>query len=348
MVKEVKPMHTENDLLASLDLRQDEAPHFRQAHTSQKVMIHVLIALIFPTLAGMYFFGWMRVLLMVIVGISSAIFFEFIYSLWSKRPVNYLDGSAAVTGYLIALSLPSTAPLWTLLLGTAFAILIVKQADGGLGRNRFNPAVSARVMQKLLLTPWITQWVLPGPDAISTATPLESIGHFAQSVPDTVPSLTDLFFGFNLGGPIGETSKFAILFSFIYLVLVKVIKPTIPLVYMLTIAILASLWSSFDLQFIGSHLLSGTLVFGAVFMVTDYSSTPISPKGHHVFAIGAATITFIIRIIFNFPGGFGFGVLIMNAFTPWIDKHFAPRIYGHQEAPQVIDEREPLHVKTIK
>lgn len=343
-----KDLNEELDLLATYDLADDDSPHFGDPRTSQTIMIHVLIALVFPTLAGMYFFGWQRVLWMVIVGVASAVFFEWLFQRFSKRNVRISDCSAAVTGWLLALALPSTAPIWALLLGTAFAIIVVKQAAGGIGRNQFNPAATTRVLQKLLLTPWITNWVLPGPEAISTATPLEYIGHFATSVPDQVPPPSDLFFGFNLGGPVGETSKLAILIAFIYLVAVRVIRPSIPIIYLATLGILASIWSGFDLEFVLSHVLSGTAAFGAVFMVTDYSSTPITPRGHQVFAVGAAALAFIIRIVFNFPGGFGFGIVIMNAMTPWIDKHFAPRIYGHSQAPKVMDDREPIHVKTIR
>lgn len=333
-------MLEEKDYLADFDLVTNESPHYKDARQSNQVMLHVNIALLFPTLAAFYFFQWQRVLLLLIVGIGSAVLFEYLYQKIRGQEVKITDGSAAVTGHLLALSLPTTAPVWTLLLGTAFAILVVKQLGGGIGRNRFNPAATSRVMQKLFLTPWITNWVLPGPDAISTATPLEYIGDFARSVPEQVPSIGDLFFGFNLGGPMGETSAFAILLSFIYLVAFRIIRARIPLIYLGTLGLAAFLWSGFDLEYALTHVLSGTVVFGAVFMVTDYSSSPITPRGHEVAAALAAFLCFLLRILFNLPGGFGISLMIVNFISPWIDKQFAPRIYGHESAPKVEGYRE--------
>lgn len=334
-------MEKTKDLLAKYGFQEAPSPHFKHPRTSQQVMLHVIVALLFPTGSGIYFFGW-RVLMMVIVGVATAVLFEAIFQKLANRPIQIKDGSAAVTGYLLALALPTTAPLWTLVVGTAFAIIIVKQLPGGIGRNRFNPAATTRTIMKFVLGRWITNWILPGPDVITTATPLEYIGHFSRSVPEPVPPISDLFFGFNLGGPVGETSTFILIFSFIYLVAVKVIKPQIPLIYLETITLWALLWGGFDIEYTLTHLLSGTVVFGAIFMITDYSSTPITPKGHEVFAFGAATITFWTRILFNLPGGFGVGVVIMNFFTPYIDKYFAPKIYGHEKAPQVLMPREQL------
>lgn len=333
-------MIEEKDYLTEYNLNLNESPHYKNARQSRQIMLHVNIALLFPTLAACYFFHWQRVLLMVTVGIGSAILFEYLYQKLRHEPIKVQDGSAAVTGHLLALSLPTTAPLWTLLLGTAFAILVVKQLGGGMGHNRFNPAASARVMQKIFLTPWITNWILPGPDAISTATPLEYIGFFSRTVPAEVSSLSDLFFGFNLGGPMGETSAFAILLAFIYLVGFQIIRARIPLIFLGTLTLSAFLWSGFDVHFALTHLLSGTAVFGAIFMVTDYSSSPITPRGHEFASCLTGLLCFILRIFLDLPGGFGIALIIVNFLSPWIDKNFAPRIYGHQEAPKVQAYRE--------
>lgn len=340
-------MDATKDYLSEFQLSEKASPHFKNRLTSQRIFIDVMIALILPTVAAMYYFDWQRVLLMVVIGIASAVGFEYLYQKLTRQRVQIYDGSAAVTGYLIALCLPTTAPIWTLLLGTAFGIIITKQLGGGIGKNQFNPAASARVMQKVLLTPWITNWVLPGVDAVSTATPLEYIGHFSRSVPQEVPDLWDLFLGMNLGGPMGETSKVAILLAFLYLVLRKTIAPRIPLTYLFTLWLCAFLWSGFDLHYSMTHLLSGTAIFGAVFMVTDYSSSPITPKGHMYFAIGAAVLCFMLRILFNLPGGFGIALLIMNAFVPLIDKYCAPTIYGQDAPPRVSLGREPKGVAEV-
>lgn len=337
-------MSHNQDYLESYDLMMDAGPHYPSPYTSSGIMKDVLIALLFPTAAALYYFPAPRVALMIIVGVTTAIFFEWGYQKIRRLPVKIHDGSAAVTGYLAALSLPVSAPIWTLVLGTAFAIIIVKQLSGGIGRNRLNPAATARTLQKVFLSPWITNWVLPGPDAISTATPLESIGHFSRSLPEEGINLWHLFLGQNLGGPMGETSKLALLIAFIFLTYRHVINPRIPLIYLATIGLWAFLWSGFNVQYALAHLLSGTVVFGAIFMVTDYSSTPITLLGHEVFAFCAATLCFLLRIVFNLPGGFGISLVAMNALSPLFDYYFAPRTYGHHNAPRVKVARElPLN-----
>lgn len=314
------------------DLLATPSPHLFSKRTSAWIMQQVLIALLFPTIAATYFFGW-RVILMVGVGILASILFEYAYQKLRSKPITTYDYSAAVTGMLIGLSLPVTAPLWSVIVGSAFAILIVKQLPGGIGRNAFNPAVAARVMLKVFFTPWITNWVTPEPDVVSTATPLESVGHFSKTVPEEVPGLWDLFLGVGLGGNVGETSKLAILIGLIYLVVRGIINLKIPLLYILTVAVITSVYGDFNFVYMMTHVLSGTLIFAATYMATDYSSGALTPDGKTVFAIGCGILTAVIRIVFGFPGGVGFAILIMNALAPTIDKHLAPRIYGHQKRP---------------
>ncbi|BAM48525.1 RnfABCDGE type electron transport complex subunit D [Amphibacillus xylanus] len=306
------------------------SPHLFSKRTSAWIMQQVIIALIFPAIAGTYFFG-LKVLIMLFVGIFSSVLFEYLYQKISRKKVTISDYSAVVTGMLIALSLPVTAPLWSIILGSGFAILIVKQIPGGIGRNVFNPAVAARVMLKLFFSPWITNWVTPEPDVVATATPLESIGYFSKTVPEEIPDLWDLFLGIGLGGNIGETSKLAILIGLAYLVIRGIINLKIPVLYVLTVAIIMSIYGDFSFTYMMSHVLSGTLLFGATYMATDYSSGPLTPDGKTVFAIGCGMLTAVIRIVFNFPGGVGFAILIMNALAPTIDKYLAPRIYGHKK-----------------
>lgn len=318
--------------LAAEKLSQSASPHLRVKHSSAWIMQQVLIALLIPTAAATYFFG-LRVLLMVAVGVAASVGFEYLFQKLKKRTITIQDNSAAVTGMLIGLSLPVTAPFWTIILGSAFAILIIKQLPGGIGRNGVNPAVAARVMLKVFFTPWVTNWVTPGPDVISTATPLQSIGNFAQDVSAEVPGLMDLFLGVGLGGNVGETSKLAILLAMGFLIYRKIINPKIPLLFILTVAVIASIYGNFDVTYMMTHVLSGTLIFAATFMATDYSSGPLTPEGKTVFAIGCGILTIGIRILFNFPGGVGFAILIMNVSVPLIDKYLAPRIYGHKRRP---------------
>ncbi|WP_440897390.1 RnfABCDGE type electron transport complex subunit D [Amphibacillus sp. Q70] len=308
------------------------SPHLYSKRTSSWIMQQVLIALLFPTIAATYFFGW-RVVLMVAVGIISSVGFEYLYQRVRGFNVTIYDYSAAVTGMLIGLSLPVTAPIWSIVLGSAFAILVIKQLPGGIGRNAFNPAVAARVMLKVFFTPWITNWVTPEPDVVATATPLEYIGHHSTTVSNEVPSLWDLFIGTGLGGNVGETSKLAIIIGLIYLVIRGIINIKIPLLYVLTVAVITAIYGDFSFIYMMTHVLSGTLLFAATYMATDYSSGALTPDGKTIFAIGCGILTAAIRIIFDFPGGVGFAILIMNGLAPLIDKHFAPRIYGHKKRP---------------
>ncbi|MDE1548082.1 RnfABCDGE type electron transport complex subunit D [Jeotgalibaca caeni] len=319
-------------------LKKDPSPHLYAKPNSQWIMVQVIIALLFPTASAVYFFGW-RVLLLIGTGMVTAVAAEYIFQKLARRKSTIKDLSAVVTGYLLALSLPVTAPLWTVVIGSLFAILVVKQLPGGIGRNLFNPAVAARVMLKAFFSPWITNWVLPGPDLVSTATPLEYIGNFTSEVAAEVPGLWDLFIGVGVGGPVGETSKVMILIGMLYLIGRKIIPPTIPLLYLAALALVTTIYGGFSFQYFMTHVLSGTAFFAATYMVTDYSSQPITPDGKLVFAVGAGLLTGILRIVTDFPGGVGFSILIMNALAPLTDRYLAPRIYGHRKR---IEKNNPL------
>lgn len=315
-------------------LKNGASPHIRTPRTTAQIMTEVLIALIFPTAGAVYFFG-PEVILMIALGMGTSVLSEYLYQKWTYKKITIQDRSALVTGALLGLSLPVSAPWWSVVVGSVFAIVVVKQLGGGIGRNVFNPAVAARVMLKAFFSPWITNWVLPGPDAVSAATPLEYIGGGATSVPEMVPGLRDLFFGFNLGGNVGETSKALILLGMLYLIFRRIINPKIPVLYILTTTLLMGIFSYFDFEFMMSHALSGTLFFGATYMATDYSSGALTPEGKTVFAVGAGVLTALFRFFFTYPGGVGFAILIMNGLAPFIDQKFMPRIYGHKERPKV-------------
>lgn len=314
-------------------LSQSPAPHHFAKNTSSWIMLQVIIALLFPTAAAIYYFG-VRALVNVLLAVVCCISFEYLYQRIRKIRVTTGDFSAAVTGHLLGLSLASSVPLWAVIVGSAFAMFI-KHWGGGIGKNVFNPAVAARVMLKIFFTPWITNWVLPGPDAVSTSTPLTFINHFARNVPPSVNGLWDLFLGRDLGGNVGETSSLMIVIGMAYLIVRKIIEPKIPFLYVSTVALITFLYSGFDIEFMLTHVLTGTLLFGATFMATDYSSGALTPQGKTAFAIGCGILTALIRILFDFPGGVGFAILIMNGFAPFIDKKLAPRIYGHEERPKL-------------
>ncbi|MDZ7834667.1 MAG: RnfABCDGE type electron transport complex subunit D [Alkalibacterium sp.] len=250
------------------NLRVGPSPHIRTTRTSSWVMSQVMVALIPPMLAATYFFGWW-VLAMVAIGIATAVASEYIYEKLTYKPITIHDNSAAVTGMLIGLSLPVTAPIWMIMFGSAFAIIIVKQMSGGIGRNYFNPAVAGRVAIKAFFTPWLANWVLPGGlfgsgyrgvDAVSTATPLEYLGDGAQTVANEVPELFDLFMGFNLGGNVGETSKLAILIGMLYLIFRRIINPKIPILYILSTVVVMGFWANFNFDFMMTHALTGYAV----------------------------------------------------------------------------------------
>ncbi|MBO1265203.1 RnfABCDGE type electron transport complex subunit D [Proteiniclasticum sp. SCR006] len=321
------------------NMKSGPSPHIRTPRTTPWVMTQVLIALIPPAAAATYFFGW-KVLLLIALGMLTSVASEYLFQKLTYRKITINDRSALVTGALLGLSLPVTAPWWTVVIGSVFAIVIVKQLPGGIGKNTFNPAVAARVMLKAFFSPWITNWVLPGPDAMSSATPLEYIGGGVKIVSEKVPDLFDLFMGFNLGGNAGETSKLLILVGMIYLIVRRIINPKIPILYILTAMLVTGFYSGFNLEFMASHAFSGTLFFAATYMATDYSSGALTPEGKTVFAIGAGVLTAFFRIAFTYPGGVGFAILIMNALAPHIDQKLMPRIYGHKRRPDVKFNRQ--------
>ncbi|MFP4152195.1 MAG: RnfABCDGE type electron transport complex subunit D [Alkalispirochaeta sp.] len=322
-----------------MNLSMEPAPHLRTRRTDATIMRDVLVALLFPTVAAVYLFG-SRVLVMCAAGVVSAVAFEAGYQKIAGKTITVSDYSAAVTGLLVALSLPTTAPLWSIVLGTAFAIIVVKQLPGGLGRNAFNPAVAARVMLKVFFEPQITQWVTPGPDAVATATPLEYIGHFTRTVSSELPPLSDLFWGF-VGGGIGETSKFFIVLGLTYLVVRRIIDLRVPLATVSGTAITVFLYSGFNFTFTAYHVLSGTLIFAAVYMVTDYSSGPLTIQARIVYAFLIGVVIAGLRILFQLPGGVGIAILIMNLFSGLLDRFATPRVIGHARRKPVKSFRQP-------
>lgn len=299
-------------------------PHIRSPLTTKKIMFTVVLALIPAASAGVVFFG-MRALLHMLLSIAAAVLTEFVLQRLLRKKVTIADGSAVLTGLLLGMNLPVAAPLWIGVVGSIFAISIVKQAFGGLGQNFMNPALAARAM---LMAAWpnqMVQWVTPL-DAIATATPLAIA---KAGIPDTatLPLLWDMFIGF-IGGSIGETSALALLVGGIYLIYKELIDYRIPLAYLGTVFILASIFGADGLNSGLFHLLAGGVMIGAIFMATDYVTSPSTATGRWIYGIGCGLITIMIRFWGSYPEGVSFSILLMNIVAPLIERFTIPRKFG--------------------
>ena len=299
------------------------SPHVRSPESTGRIMTDVIIALLPATAAGVYFFG-LHAFWVVLACVGTAILAEAVIQLLMKKKVTAFDGSAALTGLLLALNLPPSVPLWIPALGAAFAIAIVKQAFGGLGHNFVNPALAARAF---LVVSWpiaMTTWTMPA-DAVSTATPLTALK--MGSAPLT-PYL-DMAIG-NIGGCIGETSAIALIIGGLYLIVRRVIDWRIPGVYVATVALITWVAGPAGL-FTGDalyHILGGGLMIGAIYMATDYTTSPMTNNGKIIFALGCGVLTSVIRLWGGYAEGVSYSILLMNLAVPLIDKAFRPRLFG--------------------
>jgi electron transport complex protein RnfD len=302
------------------------SPHVRSAETTGRIMRDVLIALLPATVLGVVFFGW-NALWVVLVSTAAAVGTEALLQKLMKKKVTVSDGSAAVTGLLLALNLPVLAPelLWLPFIGSAFAIAIVKTCFGGLGSNFLNPALAARAFLMVSWPTLMTSWTMPV-DAVSTATPLAALKVAGAGDPSP---LLDMFLG-NVGGCIGETSALALIIGGIYLVARRVIDPRIPLVYIATVGVFTWVAGPSGL-FTGNglyHILAGGLMLGAIYMATDYTTSPMSGKGKVIFALGCGVLTSVIRLWGGYPEGVSYSILLMNLAVPLLDRAFKPRMFG--------------------
>ena len=297
------------------------SPHIRTADSTPRIMLDVLIALLPISVAGCVIFGW-KALLVLFATTASAVLAEFVYNLILKKEQTVGDLSAAVTGLILGLNLKADAPIWQCVIGAVFAIIVVKCLFGGLGCNFANPAATARVFLLISFAGTLGGGSLPTiVEFTSTATPLEALKSGAE-----LPSVMDMLIGI-YGGAIGETCVFAIAVGFLYLVIRRVIKLETPLIYVATVFLL-SLIASGDVNYAVYQILSGGLVFAAVFMITDYVTTPITRTGKMIFAFGSGLITFLIRFYGSYPEGVSFSILLMNILSPYIEKWTAKRPLG--------------------
>lgn len=303
------------------------SPHISSPLTTRRVMLEVIIALLPAAVMGVVIFG-IRALAVLAVTVSVAVLSEFIFNYLTKKKQTVDDLSAIVTGLLLGMNLRADAPLWQCALGSIFAIVVVKCLFGGLGCNFANPAITARVFLVISFTgtvgggakPWLSA-ISPSSSLVSGATPLEIIGKTGD-----LPSLLDMFLGIRPGA-IGETCIVALLVGFIYLAVRKIINFEVPLIFVGTVFVL-SLIAYSDFSTALYQILSGGLVLGAVFMATDYVTTPITRSGKMIFAFGCGLITFLIRYFGTYPEGVSYAILFMNILSPYIEKWTAPRALG--------------------
>jgi len=296
-------------------------PHLWKKLSVSKIMYLVVIALLFPTGAAIYFFGH-NALSVIGVSVGVAVLTEYLCKKLMGR-VFIMDGSAVVTGLLLALVLPPLIPLWMVALGAVFAIAIVKEAFGGLGHNIFNPALAARAFMSISFPLQMTSWVAPtrlAADAITTATPL---GESFIWTADRLSLYQTMFLG-NTAGSLGETSTLLILVGGIFLIGRGLINWRIPAVYIGMVALLSFAMGQDPLF----HILAGGLMIGAFFMATDYVTSPLTNRGKIVFALALGVLTMLIRRFAGMPEGVCYSILFMNAMTPLIDRYIKIRPYG--------------------
>lgn len=309
--------------------RLSSSPHVRDENTTSSIMLDVIIALLPASIMGVYNFG-LRALAVIIITVASSIMFEWGYCFITKKQSTILDFSAVVTGLLLALNMPASVPLWIPVIGSAFAIIVVKEVFGGLGQNFMNPALAARCFLLISFATHMNHFTY-GIDAMTTATPLAMMKAGGEY------SVIQMFIG-TIPGTIGETSTIALLLGGIYLLIRRVISIRIPLTYLgsFTICILLFCLLSgrgFDFRFIVGQLCGGGLMLGAWFMATDYVTSPVTPKGKIVFGILLGIITFVFRSPWNTEGaaeGVSYAIIFCNLLVPFIEKVTPPKIFGRE------------------
>lgn len=306
------------------------SPHIRGNFRTNRIMLDVMLALLPALAVGIWMHGF-RSLLVTLVAIVSCVGFEWLYSIVAKKRNTIVDGSAAVTGMLLAMTLPATVPYWLVVVGSAFAIIFVKALCGGLGQNIFNPALSARGFMMLIAPAYMVRY--EGLDGVTAATPLHHM--VMPSLPEE--SVLDMFLG-NCPGSIGEVSTLALLIGGVYLVSRKVISVRIPASYLGTVAVLTLVFSKTGdpISWMLYSLFGGGVMLGAIFMATDYATSPVTPVGQIVYGIGCGALTVLFRYFGLFPEGVTYAILLMNAFVWIIDYYTAPRRFGVQKGGKAV------------
>jgi len=339
------------------------SPHVRTDQDVQTIMFQVVVALM-PALVGAIFFFGVRALWLTLISVATAVATEALVQWLRRKPITIADGSAVVTGILLAFNLPGKTPLWLPVVGSFFAIAIVKQLFGGLGYNVINPALAGRA---LLMASWpvhmTADWAAPsrgvmsgiaqdlGLDAVTTATPLNLFKMSKQVLSDpnalagqveearvalaalgSRGTLVNLFWG-NVGGCIGETSAVLLLLGALWLFYKRIIEWRIPVSYVGTVLVLAWVAGGTEGLFSGNvffHAMSGGLLLGAIFMATDMVTSPVTPNGRIIFGVGCGVLTMLIRLVGGYPEGVSYSILLMNAATPLLDRWTRPKKLGER------------------
>lgn len=308
------------------------SPHVKSAETTTGIMLDVIIALVPAGIAAGIIFGW-RAIAVIAVSVASCVLAEYLSRKAMKRPQTIGDLSAVVTGILLAYNLPSTMPFWEVVFGGVVAIVVVKQMFGGIGQNFLNPALAARIILMSAFPSRMSAGAFAGTNqvgwAVDTVTGATPMGYTSlEGVADGAPTLLQMFLG-TTSGCIGEVSCLALLLGGIYLIVRKVISPIIPCVYIGTVFVFVFLASGFDWYNAVYQVLGGGLFLGAIFMATDYTTSPITKKGKVIFAVCLGLLTCVIRLWGSLPEGVSFSIILMNIFVPRIESATVPKPLGY-------------------
>ncbi len=332
------------------------SPHVRSSDTVTGIMLDVIIALLPASIAGVWIFGG-RAAAVIAVSVISCILFEHIWNKILKKPNSIGDLSAIVTGILLALNMPYNIPLWIVVVGSLFAIIIVKQFFGGLGQNFVNPAIAGRIVLLVSFPMAMSNFVSPsnigkGIDAVSSATPLgvlakTGIDSFDSTLSSgLIPSIKSMFLG-DRGGTIGEVCAFALIIGFIWLLTRRVISLIIPLSFIGSLALIMLIAGGGNLNFMVYQVLSGGLLLGAIFMATDYATSPVGRLGKVIFGVGCGVITAVIRLYGSMNEGISYAILLMNILVPHIERLCLPKPFGVKEE-EAIKKAESANKEVVK
>ena len=307
-----------------MNLTVASSPHIRGDFRTSRLMLDVVLALIPALAVGTIVLG-LRALVVTLISMAAAVVGEWLYHVVCKKRNTLADCSALVTGMLFALTLPSSVPYWVAALGSVFAIVVTKLMCGGLGQNVFNPALSARALVMLLVPAAVTRYEALGVDGVTAATPLHHM--VMPALPEQ--SIVDMFLG-NTPGSIGEISALALLAGGVYLVVRRVISPRIPVAYLGTVAVVTLVFHKTDnaVAWMLYSLLSGGVMLGAIFMATDYATSPVTAWGQILYGVGCGVLTVVFRYFGLFPEGVTYAILLMNLCVWAIDRYTPPRRYG--------------------
>ena len=318
----------------NLKLIASSSPHIRSKDNTRSIMLDVIIALLPALVMSIYVFG-VRALTMVLVSVAACVFWEWAYRKLLKKPQSIGDLSAVVTGILLSFVCPVDLPWWVIIIGAFFSIVVVKQLYGGIGCNFLNPALAGRAFLLASYATWMTSWAIPQirPDVTSAATPMAIMKEGTEEAFTTLMSnysIGDMFLG-KVGGSLGEVSALCLLVGGVYLLIRKVISWQIPVAYIGTVAILTLIAAPAgidNVQYMLYNVFGGGLMLGAIFMATDYATSPVTKPGQLIFGLGCGLLTCFIRRFGSYPEGVCYSILIMNCTTWLLDKYIRPTIYG--------------------